>query len=101
MKIKAIRCPQCKDVIYSRARHDCRRCGCGFVTIDGGFDYWKVSMKTPLHSAWEDVDTPELDLDVTREELYRDWNEGIDKYGIVREKKGVSKECGDFMDGFP
>lgn len=80
MKIKAIRCPKCRDVIYSRARHDCRQCGCGFVAIDGGFDYLKVSMKTPLNlivvgqfpPEKEDIDTLELDLDVTKDKLYED-----------------------------
>lgn len=38
-------------------------------------------------TTWKIGDMVKLDLDVTREELYRDWNEGIDKYGIIKEKK--------------
>jgi len=29
----------------------------------------------------------ELELDVTQEELYEDWNKGIDKYGTIRAKE--------------
>lgn len=88
MKIKAIRCPRCKDVIYSRARHDYRQCGCGLIGVDGGFDYWKVTMKThpgKPFATWKIGDMVKLDLDVTRDELYKDWNKGIDKYGIIKE----------------
>lgn len=88
MKIKAIRCPKCRDVIYSRARHDFRWCECGLIGIDGGFDYWKVTMKNypgrPF-VMWKIGGMVKLDLDVTREELYEDWNSGIDKYGIIKE----------------
>jgi len=35
MKVSAICCPKCKNIIYSRARHDCRSCSCGEVYIDG------------------------------------------------------------------
>lgn len=80
MKISAVKCPKCKDIIYSRARHDMRACSCEDTTIDGGFDYCKVGF----------IDaTPEivqLDLEVTKAELYHDWNTGTDKYGIIKEK---------------
>ena len=42
MEIKGIQCPKCNDKIYSRARHDCRYCSCGYCFIDGGFDYARV-----------------------------------------------------------
>jgi len=82
LKIKAIRCPRCKDVIYSRARHDYRCCGCGLIGVDGGFDYWKINIKE-----WIEFDIIDLEVNATKKELYRDWNEGINKYGIVKAKK--------------
>jgi hypothetical protein len=76
MKIHALTCKKCKYTIFSRARHDYRVCKCGACSIDGGFDYCKVSghVKNFLWSA--------IDIKVTEEELYNDWNKAIDKYGI-------------------
>ena len=34
MKILAIQCKSCLDIIYSRANHDFRRCSCGSIAID-------------------------------------------------------------------
>lgn len=82
MKIKAIHCPRCGDVIYSRARHDFHGCTCGLVFIDGGFDYWKVSITDP--ALVRDVDVVILEVDATEEKLYDDWNQGIDKYGVIK-----------------
>lgn len=46
MKINAILCHKCKCIIYSRAHvHDMRSCDCGDISVDGGFDYFKVSHK--------------------------------------------------------
>lgn len=39
MKVKGIECPKCKDRIWSRHRHDFRKCKCGAVFVDGGRDY--------------------------------------------------------------
>ena len=80
MKVTAIQCPNCYDVIYSRARHDFHRCGCGEVAIDGGFDYINVNFKKKPPKKIE------FDIgDVTRKELYDDWNGGVDYYGVVKE----------------
>jgi hypothetical protein len=35
----AIFCKHCKNIIYSRSRHDYRSCDCGKCSIDGGFSY--------------------------------------------------------------
>ena len=37
MKTYGIKCPECKDVIFSRAKHDLHYCTCGKVFVDGGF----------------------------------------------------------------
>lgn len=78
MKIKAIQCENCQDIVYSRARHDMRDCTCGKVAIDGGFDYIKISY----------IESPpsriEVDVEATREELFNDWNERINKYGLIK-----------------
>jgi hypothetical protein len=77
MKIQTIKCPSCNDTIYSRARHDFRRCSCGEVAIDGGFDYIKISFKDKF------PERSEIELDITKEDLYDDWNLSIDKYGLM------------------
>lgn len=91
MKIKAIRCPKCGDVIYSRARHDFHWCTCKLIGVDGGFDYTKYCIR--LEEGRIDWVAPtsvlqiELEVDVTEKKLYKDWNLGINKYGIVRKIK--------------
>ena len=39
IKVIAVKCPECGDLIYSRARHDFRYCSCGEIAIDGISDY--------------------------------------------------------------
>ena len=76
MKISAIRCnAECEDIIYSRATHDNMTCSCGHCSIDGGFDYNRVS---GLFSAFV-----EIDVDVTKEKLYHDYNYSKDVYGRI------------------
>jgi hypothetical protein len=75
MKIRAIRCPNCRDIIYSRALHDFRECSCKSIYIFGGLEIPTYGRGMP---------EVELDLDVTRQELYDDWNEGKDKLGLIR-----------------
>ena len=80
MKIKAIQCPNCKDVIFSRTRHDYRSCGCDAIGIDGGFDYFKMSFKGKVPKELE------INVDATRQELFNDWNNGNDKFGIINKQ---------------
>lgn len=42
-----IQCLDCKDVIYSVYRHDCRACKCGAVFIDGGREYTRIGYGGP------------------------------------------------------
>lgn len=79
LKINALICSICEDVVYSRARHDMRLCSCGALAVDGGFDYMKVS-------GYPDKMTEmELTLEgVTKKDLYDDWNKSIDRYGLIK-----------------
>jgi hypothetical protein len=46
--------------------------------VDGGRHYLKFGGETR-------PDVIEIDVEATNEELYKDWNEGNDKYGIIKE----------------
>ena len=83
--ICGIVCPCCEDFVFSRAQHDMRRCTCGAIAVDGGRDYLKAT--------WDHkrVAMPKVALRyITQTDavLVRDWNQSIDKYGII---KGRSK----------
>lgn len=82
LKLDARQCPNCQDVIFSRANHDFRSCSCGDISVDGGFSsyggrvLWKD--KLPEHKI--------VEVTQTQKELYEDWNYHIDKYGIIKGK---------------
>lgn len=79
MEIHAIKCKVCNNTIFSRARHDLRTCECGNVSIDGGFDYIKISVGDGGYNPVK------LTLNkVTKEILYDDWNKSKDKYGVIK-----------------
>ena len=78
MKINAIQCDKCGDIVFSRARHDMRWCNCGEVAIDGGFDYTKISYITSCPKRVE------IEVNATKAQLYNDWNNNIDKYGLIK-----------------
>jgi len=42
MKVSAVLCLQCHDLVWSRSRHDFRSCSCGECFIDGGRDYTRI-----------------------------------------------------------
>jgi hypothetical protein len=81
-KVYCIQCPNCKDIIYSRARHDFRDCSCGDCAIDGGFDYNRILAKNPT----ELKRINKFIMGVTRKDLYDDWNNRENKYGVIKEK---------------
>jgi len=85
MKIKALKCLNCGDIIYSRARHDFHSCSCedrdSRISIDGGFDYCRMAYSDNSRYEWV-----EIDVNATKEELYDDWNEGRDDFGIIKAK---------------
>ena len=57
MKVKGIECPKCKDRIWSRHRHDFRKCKCGAVFVDGGRDYMRCGWETEEAPAVVEIDT--------------------------------------------
>ncbi len=81
MQVYAIQCPKCRDIIFSRAHYDCHHCTCGACMIDGGFEYSRVGFSL-------DVGEPlrvELEVNLTKQELYSDWNKRINKHGTLSE----------------
>lgn len=77
-EVTGLVCPECKCFVYSRAHHDFRSCSCGAVSVDGGFDYFRASMAEGVNP-----EVVKRDVSATRGELYRDWNTGADKFGLV------------------
>lgn len=84
MKVKAIKCNNCGDTIYSRAVHDFHWCSCKKCAVDGGLDYFRITGKL---KDWKVVDLNVLD-DLTdkdaRKVLYDDWNTKTDNYGLLK-----------------
>lgn len=79
--VSAIKCPECKDMVFSRARHDYRTCSCGEISIDGGFDYTKISFKKiqpEIH---------QITISATRQEIFNDWNLRKNKLGLIKSKE--------------
>lgn len=84
MKVPAIICKKCGDLIFSRAQHDYRTCSCGSCSIDGGFE--------PCHGMsgnHKDIKLARycIPTGVTKAILYNDWNRRIDKYGLIKNFK--------------
>lgn len=75
--------PKCKDIIFSRTRHDFHSCSCGNISIDGGFDYFRCLIASDIK---QPVPSFKLKVNQSRQQLYDDWNLRIDKYGIISEK---------------
>lgn len=90
MIISVMVCPKCGFGVFSRARHDARMCPCGAIFVDGGFDYRRVGM--PADSKPLTVD---IEVTQTKKELYNDWNNGTDKYGLLSEKELQKCEVGN------
>jgi len=84
LTVNMLVCGSCGWGVYSRARHDFRRCLCGAVHVDGGFDYFKCGYDP------EKVTTRFVSYTLRvkkRETLYDDWNKSRDKYGLVPPEK--------------
>jgi len=84
MKIQAFKCPKCSALVYSRTRHDYRRCPCKAIAVDGGLDYSRVVYKETF------PDAVEIQVDATPEQLYEDWNRRNDKHGIILDHKDTN-----------
>ena len=72
-------CPKCNTYIYSRHHCDIMTCICGETTITGGFDNTNIYTKS--------LDTKPITkiftLPLTKQQLYRDYQRGRDKYGRI------------------
>jgi len=78
MEANAIKCPVCLDTVFSRCRHDFRSCSCGELSIDGGFDYVKISFaKTPPRIF-------QINILQTKDQLFQDWRLEKDKFGLIK-----------------
>jgi len=86
MKVQAFKCPKCSAVVFSRTRHDYRWCPCKTIAVDGGLDYSRVVYTESF------PETVELNLDLTPDQLYDDWNKRTDKHGIILEHKDTNPE---------
>jgi len=54
-----------------------RYCSCENCFADGGFDY--------LRFGGNDLpETVEVEVEATKEQLYNDWNQKKDKFGIIQ-----------------
>ncbi len=82
MMVKAIQCPRCEYIIYSRARHDYRKCHCGAISVDGGFDYLRICYDSQLISSIKSLRSIEIEVK-SKKELYDDWNLQQNKYGLI------------------
>lgn len=82
MKVTALKCNNCGDTIYSRARHDFRWCSCKSCAIDGGQnDYIKTTGNPGTYEL--------IDIEVkgiTLQTMFQDWNKSIDKLGLIKGK---------------
>ena len=80
MKIHGIKCKKCSSVIFSRACHDFRTCFCGLTGVDGGQadDYVRVLFDREI--GYKNVT---IDLNVTLKQLYEDWNNKTDQFGLI------------------
>lgn len=86
MKLKAWECSKCKDLIFSRSRHDMRSCSCGAFFVDGGFDYCKMSFDPKVVEKYGNGKFVEIKVKATREELHNDWNLQKNKFGLIKGK---------------
>lgn len=82
MEVKAYICPGCGDKIYSRSRHDFRTCSCESMSVDGGFDYVKISLSPEFK--FEDIMEEDIELgNITEKDLVEDYNSAKDCYGLI------------------
>jgi len=77
-KVNCIVCAKCGDIIYSRARHDFHWCSCGDIAVDGGLDYMRIIYKNEFPKQITKT------VNASKEELFRDWNLRLDKFGVIK-----------------
>lgn len=81
MKHTGVMCLKCETAMFSRARHDTRRCECGAVEIDGGWDLMRLSTLDKNSILFLNVNLPK---DVTKQTAWDAWNTRDDSYLYFR-----------------
>jgi hypothetical protein len=67
--VTGIKCPKCKDFIWSRHRHDYRSCTCGYCQVDGGQDYLKIGYGYDVsEEKWEIPTISTREVSLTRQD---------------------------------
>lgn len=105
IKVSAIKCLACGDIVYSRANHDFHRCTCGLVFVDGGNwqmgvdeDPTKENILCGYHRVGgeqhnlERVEVTLFGFDSFEEAsfgLYHDWNTKEGHFGHIKIGKGL------------
>lgn len=79
LKVTAVQCPSCGDVIFSRSHHDFRGCSCRRTFIDGGREYTKVGFRKSMPVT---ISLELLNSDENR--IFQDWDRNINKYGLIK-----------------
>jgi len=84
MKTHGIKCPKCKDVIFSRAKHDLHYCTCGKVFVNGGFVKFVYGCDSDI---FDEIEKVEIDIgdDIMEYNLTNLWLSGkLDniEYGV-------------------
>jgi hypothetical protein len=81
MRVKAIECKTCGDKIYSRTEGDFRECECGLINVEGGQVHFKYEVKdnAPHEKLF-------ISLDCSVADLYNDWQDMTDFYGLIKAK---------------
>ena len=89
MTVRGFKCLMCGDTVISRAQHDFVTCYCGNVSVDGGqkTDFFGVSIIDTNKSEFK-----HLELDITSDDLYNDYNTEKDKYNLIRDFSFSKKE---------
>lgn len=89
LTISAVQCPHCKDIIFSRARHDFRSCTCEKTSIDGGRSYLKLGFSASDNLP--EIIRIEL-IGVTEKDLVDDWNYRKDRFGLIPMKYSINRK---------
>lgn len=86
MIVSGVKCYKCGDFIYSRTLHDLHYCSCGTLFVDGGFERIR-------YGADEINLVPFLSTEVnaTKKQLFDDWNENKDVFGLIKENEFKEK----------
>ncbi len=81
MKVTAIKCLVCGDILISRSIHDYHKCSCKQLCIDSGQQVYVW-----IYGGTDKIEYIKLEIPITEKELYRDWRNGIDKWKVLKEK---------------